>query len=440
MHDSYLSQTHATRTRSLARQSLPVVSCTGRFRTQLDATKQARDIDTTGSNQTHCAVIPAAENADTNRILRFHNVASETKRVRALIDDEKQAIQPKKQCLTSNQAARESSLQPTTIPEEKIIAPTKSEEPTEQNGDKVRVVNIPEDQIDRSLPLIEQILDYYHQVAAYWPSDMISFEKILRPHKYYMEALNFLHDEQPNLIVFCESHANSPDVGEVECTEHLPFGYVSLVHCLAYGESHLLSGGNLAGLRESEKKSIHKGTLNFWKLFSVLAGFQDVRSDGTDPLESNDCFAFLMAGANRKERLSAKKTIIQRLKDRRIALVDASLFPIYHGAYREYCINKTTAKTYYTPMNPLKKKKLVSQHLKVSWKSYAKPLIDCFKPRNVLILSKGLGARAENRDKTLSDYGGQYHGARIHPSAHMSNANRLAELAAIRKITLSCLS
>lgn len=283
----------------------------------------------------------------------------------------------------------------------------------------------------------KQVEVYYREVKTYWPTDLPDFEYILRPHNYYMEALDFI--ENPNLIVFCESHAKSPNVGAAKCKEDMKFGYISLVHCLAYGELHLLSGGNLDSLEDAEKNSIARGTVQFWKLLSVLAGFQD--ADGqSDPLVSNDCFSFLMARADKNTRVERKKAILQRLKERRIALVDASLFPIYQGSQRQDCVSKAGNK-YYTPMNPLKENKLEARHLRASWEHYASPLITCFKPRNVLILSKRLAAQAKNIEAILGtdESVGKYRGARIHPSTTINNEKRLEELKVIRQIaTESC--
>jgi hypothetical protein len=106
----------------------------------------------------------------------------------------------------------------------------------------------------------------------------------------------------------------------------MPLDYLNLVHCLPYGESRLLSGGNLDALTKTERQGMKNGTFPFWKLLTVLAGRLDVATN-----EDDDPLNFLTAKVNRNDRLPDKKDILSRLKVHRIALVDASLAPIFKG-------------------------------------------------------------------------------------------------------------
>jgi hypothetical protein len=142
-------------------------------------------------------------------------------------------------------------------------------------------------------------------------------------------------DDESYLYILTESAAATPQVGNVACQggdENMPFDYLNLVHCLPYGKSWLLSGGNLEDLTKTEHQGMKNGTKPFWKLLAVLAGRLDVQwnEDSTvvDPLEQpHNCFDFLLAKAQPVDRLNDKKDILSRLKERRIVLVDTSLFP-----------------------------------------------------------------------------------------------------------------
>jgi hypothetical protein len=213
---------------------------------------------------------------------------------------------------------------------------------------------------------------------------------------------------------------------------------LNLVHCLPYGESWLLSGGHLNALTKTERLGMKNGTVAFWKLLAVLAGRLDVATnEDDDPLDRpHDCFNFLTAKANRDDRLRDKKDILSRLKERRIALVDASLVPIFKGGNRTFHKNKTTGLPYYTSTNYLKEHKLTDLHFRTCWTYYAKIMIEQHRPRHVLILSKTL-ERAIGKNEimnTVQAYGGRYHDVRIHPSTTLTNEKRAIELMAIREI------
>jgi hypothetical protein len=91
------------------------------------------------------------------------------------------------------------------------------------------------------------------------------------------------------------------------------------------------------------------GTFPFWKLLTVLAGRLDVATN-----EDDDPLIFLTAKVNRNDRLPDKKDILSRLKEHRIALVDASLAPIFKGGHRTFHKNKKTGLPYCTSTNYLK--------------------------------------------------------------------------------------
>jgi hypothetical protein len=303
----------------------------------------------------------------------------------------------------------------------------------------------------------QTIVRNYRHTASYWPvasnndgppaaTALASIETCFAAHQYYMDGLTFSSnsDDEPYLYILTESAAVTPRVGHVACQdgdENMPFDYLNLVHCLPYGESWLLSGGNLEYLTKTERQGMNNGTKPFWKLLAVLAGRLDVQwnEDGTfvDPLDRpHDCFDFLLAKAQPVDRLHDKKDILSRLKERRIVLVDTSLFPIFQGGSKTHHTNKETGTPYYTNSNYLKANNLINLHLHTCWTYYAKVMMEQHRPRNVLVLSKTLERVIGKADlvNTVQAYGGRYHNARVHPSTTLSNENRAVELKAIREI------
>jgi hypothetical protein len=321
-------------------------------------------------------------------------------------------------------------------------------------------VDLPQNIVSHRDPLIQAIVQNYRHTASYWPTRdesgnciiekarmMPPIETCLTAHYYYMAGVDRARKKKNklHLLVLCESHAVTPCVGNVSCEggqQNLPFDYLNLVHCLAYGEAWLLSGGNVDTLTPAERKGMNNGTLPFWKLLSVMAGLQDLRDDGTDPLDQEDCFDFLMAKANKEDRLQAKKNIFRLLKNRGISLMDVSLFPIYAGGWKEIHYNKQTNTPYYTNMSVLKKARLLDLHFRTCWLHYTKAILKELCPDNLIVLSKtidrAIGARTIREN--MEQHGGCYCGGRIHPSTNLTAVERLAELREIRSIVANALA
>ena len=175
------------------------------------------------------------------------------------------------------------------------------------------------------------------------------------------------------------------DVPSLKAQRVRPRTYVRFVYCLGYGESSLVINPNLLA-------SPNGGTPHYWSLFARLAGMT--------PMSTR--FAEVRA----TERIRTKIEILERLKDRGIWLLDASVHAIYcPGGFR-----RSTG---------------ICEKLHKSWLAYyGQPLLNSLEARHVCVVGKALFG-------TLQRLGLRAHGwiyqphVKIHPELHQRQLNGL---------------
>jgi len=172
------------------------------------------------------------------------------------------------------------------------------------------------------------------------------------------EHRNFWRPERVKVLLLAESHVFT------STTEHdkfmrydgfseligCPANYVKLVYCLGYGEQ------NFARLNGNS------GTPQFWKIFASCIN-QDLYAESEKILLSKT--------PNFYQRLNNKISLLEKLKDKGIWLVDASVVALYNDSIKP---------------SP----KITKEIIEISWKQYVSKVIQEVKPEKIIVIGKGV--------------------------------------------------
>jgi len=257
-------------------------------------------------------------------------------------------------------------------------------------------------------------------------------------HEYNMSLIPAL-GKRLSLVVLAESHAKTPDAAlgaqlkpgveqelEADVAKH-HHRHVNVVHCLSYGEAHLLPEECTKKLTKSEKQSVSSGTAIFWKVLGTMDGRLCIDDDGVDPCNDwealNGRFQDVARSEKKREvvcaRIRSKIALLESLQGKGIALLDTCPCPIYTGCNNTRKVVSEKGRTYSTPIHVLtdkEKKSIVTQ----CWNGYTKHLLEyAMSPgASLILLGKGL-EKAIGTDviTELTDkVGGRYLGCCTHPS------------------------
>jgi len=141
----------------------------------------------------------------------------------------------------------------------------------------------------------------------------------------------------------------------VKCPEN----YVKLVYCLGYGENNLV---NLRG---------NSGTWQYWEIF-VSCLNQNFYSEKEKILKK--------ITPNFHQRLRNKISILEKLKEKGIWLVDASIVALYNDTIKP------------TP-------KIMTDVLRISWEQHVSKVIRETKPKKIVVIGKGVSKDLEDELK-----------------------------------------
>jgi len=139
----------------------------------------------------------------------------------------------------------------------------------------------------------------------------------------------------------------------VECPEN----YVKLVYCLGYGENNLV---NLRG---------NSGTWQFWEIF-VSCINQNFHSEKKKILKKNT--------PNFHQRLRNKISILEKLKEKGIWLVDASIVALYNDTIKP-------------------PPKIMKEITIVSWEHHVSKVIHEVKPEKIIVIGVGVSNILEDK-------------------------------------------
>lgn len=192
--------------------------------------------------------------------------------------------------------------------------------------------------------------------------------KLLGPGAEPIEVLRraeehraYWRPERVRVILLAESHVYTT-ASELErkvilpdhIEEEAPRGFVRLVYCLGYGENRLLD--------KPITVPRNSGTPQFWKIFYSCVNL----------VRMNEDFASLLDQTPFLRRIQNKLTLLQRLRELGVWLVDASLAALY------------------LPGQPKLAPALIESCLRTSWDSYVGPVVKAAGPSNIVCIGKGV--------------------------------------------------
>ena len=175
---------------------------------------------------------------------------------------------------------------------------------------------------------------------------------------------NFWRPEKVRVLLLAESHVYTPitkydNTMRYDGFQELngcPINYVKLVYCLGYGERKLV---NLPD----------RGTPQFWKIFVSCVSqnfdseFKKIRISDTP---------------NFHQRLHNKISILEKLKEEGIWLVDASIVALYND-------------------NIKPSPKIMKGVIEISWEQYVSKVIHEVKPEKIIVIGKGVSKILEDK-------------------------------------------
>ena len=135
-----------------------------------------------------------------------------------------------------------------------------------------------------------------------------------------------------------------------------PTNYVKLVYCLGYGERKLV---NLPD----------RGTPQFWKIFAACIN-QNFSSESKKILISST--------PNFHLRLHNKISLLEKLNDRGIWLVDASIVALYNNADKPF-------------------QKIMKEIMEISWEHHVSKVIHEVKPAKIIVIGVGVSNILEDK-------------------------------------------
>ena len=201
------------------------------------------------------------------------------------------------------------------------------------------------------------------------------FENILEVEPFSIvksvdDHRNYWKPDRVKVLLLAESHVFT------STTEHdnlmrydgfselidCPTNYVKLVYCLGYGEQNLVRlNGN-------------SGTPQFWKIFASCINQDLYTESGKIQLSKTPNFY---------QRLNNKISLLGKLKERGIWLVDASIVALYND-------------------NIKPSPKIMKEIIEISWEQYVSKVIQEIKPEKIIVIGKGVSKILEDKLKKIN--------------------------------------
>ena len=175
---------------------------------------------------------------------------------------------------------------------------------------------------------------------------------------------NFWKSNKVKVLLLAESHVYT-SITEYDNTMQYdrfpkliacPANYVKLVYCLGYGEKYLVRlNGNT-------------GTPQFWKIFASCVN-QNFYSESEKILLSKT--------PNFYQRLNNKISLLEKLKEKGIWLVDVSIVALYNN-------------------NIKPSPKIMKEIIEISWEQHISKVIHEIKPEKIIVIGKGVSKILED--------------------------------------------
>lgn len=191
------------------------------------------------------------------------------------------------------------------------------------------------------------------------------------------------------VLLLAESHVFTSDndrkitVPPIPALPGYPTHYARFVYCLGYGERNLTT---------SPLHPARDGTPQFWKVLFSCCNRVSSSSD-FDPILSRTPY---------HQRLQNKITLLKKLKEKGIWLVDASIVALYNSGTKSSEMDRA---------------------IQESWQSYTRDVVFTAHPEHVICIGKGV-ARAVKPD--LNRHFPSKYTVIPQPNAHLSASEHLA--------------
>lgn len=183
--------------------------------------------------------------------------------------------------------------------------------------------------------------------------------------KQVEEYRQFWKPERIKVALLAESHVytNEKDF-EIECdgfilhriVPNYPLRFVRFVYCLGYGEDKLLTR------KRPDMKNT--GTPQYWKIFSSCVA-ENEDELGFHGILSTKTPSFIT-------RLHNKVSVLQKMKDKGIWLLDTSIIGLYGTGQ--------------------KNRENFEKILETSWKNHVSNLLTEVVPKHIIVIGKGVGS------------------------------------------------
>jgi len=200
----------------------------------------------------------------------------------------------------------------------------------------------------------------YDKIKSKFPNLELEPFEIVKSVNLHRE---FWKPKNVTTILLAESHVftSIPDhdkimnFGRFPKLEKCSQNYVRLVYCLGYGESLLTNVNN------------NRGTPQFWKIFASCVN-SNVLQESKGILHSTT--------SNFYKRINNKIRLLEKLKEKGIWLVDASIVALYQDKIKP-------------------PKEMMEKILQISWNEYISKLITNENPEKIIVIGKGVANTLE---------------------------------------------
>lgn len=169
---------------------------------------------------------------------------------------------------------------------------------------------------------------------------------------------NFWKPDKVKILLLAESHVYTSiqehdtvmQYGRFHELEGCPANYVRLVYCLGYGEEFLA------------RINPNPGTPQYWKIFAACID-ENFRYEQEKILKTTT--------PNFTQRANNKISLLEKLKEKGIWLLDASIVALYNDSIK--------------PSDDV-----MAQVIQICWKQYISEIIQETNPQKIIIIGKGV--------------------------------------------------
>ena len=182
--------------------------------------------------------------------------------------------------------------------------------------------------------------------------------------KQVIQYRQFWKPKETNVVLLAESHVYTDEKDyEIKCDrsilhriiQNYPLRFVRFVYCLSYGEDKLLSK------RRMDRKNA--GTPQFWKIFSSCVAENE--SDlGFHRVLKTQTRSFI-------HRLHNKVSVLRKMKERGIWLLDASIVGLYGSGRKNSAV--------------------IKRIMEICWRNHMEDVILEARPKHIIVVGKGVG-------------------------------------------------